>query len=555
MGKKIDKSLPNNGQAVIAEYVEQAIPDYQGNPLIEALPPILSEEAAVEVLMVYPQINPGERQLEPHYRYHCVSRLLRYFQPLGQHLNLEKRFSSIIRQGYIGRNPRKRDYSMLLQQGYQRIIESQSFSEWNDIRTTASSFSFIGVSGVGKTTAIERILALYPQVIVHETPLNLYQLVWLKLDCPFDGSLKGLCINFFTEIDRLLGTNYYQKFASNRLSIDAMLARMAQIANLHCVGVLIIDEIQHLNLAKSGGADKMLNFFVTLVNTIGIPVVMVGTPKALSVLNHDFRQARRSTGQGNMVWERLEQGDNWDLLTEGMWVYQWTRNETSLTQKLKDALYEESQGIIDIAVKIFMMCQWRAIATEEETISSSLIHQVAKDSLQLVRPMLLALKSGNLLEISKYDDIRPVDVDEYYLRFQPGINLKEQIRLQRMKEAERRQQKSESLLEQVVLALLQLRIEPNAAQVAAERVLADSNESGDAGEIIQRAARLALGSGTPNSTILTKETKKVKGSKTKKREPLVLIEIVNRGKEKQWSAYDSLKESGWIKSPTQDLTF
>ena len=37
----------------------------------------------------------------------------------------------------------------------------------------------------------------------------------------------------------------------------------------------------------------MLNFFVTLVNTIGLPVVMIGTTKAMSILQGEFRQARR----------------------------------------------------------------------------------------------------------------------------------------------------------------------------------------------------------------------------------------------------------------------
>ena len=51
---------------------------------------------------------------------------------------------------------------------------------------------------------------------------------------------------------------------------------MSQIANVHAIGVLIIDEIQHLSMSKSGGVEKMLNFFVTLVNVIGLPVVMIG---------------------------------------------------------------------------------------------------------------------------------------------------------------------------------------------------------------------------------------------------------------------------------------
>ena len=78
---------------------------------------------------------------------------------------------------------------------------------------------------------------------------------------------------------------------------------MSQVARHTGLGMLVIDEIQHLKQAKSGGSEKMLNFFVTLVNTIGVPVVLIGTTKAMSVLQSEFSQARRGSGQGDMVWE------------------------------------------------------------------------------------------------------------------------------------------------------------------------------------------------------------------------------------------------------------
>ena len=48
-------------------------------------------------------------------------------------------------------------------------------------------------------------------------------------------------------------------------------------------------EIQHLSRQRSGGIEQMLNFFVTLVNVIGLPVVMVGTPKARPIFETDLR--------------------------------------------------------------------------------------------------------------------------------------------------------------------------------------------------------------------------------------------------------------------------
>lgn len=49
----------------------------------------------------------------------------------------------------------------------------------------------------------------------------------------------------------------------------------------------------------------MLNFFVTLVNIISLPV-MVGTPKARPIFDADFRSARRAIGFGAVLWEPIK---------------------------------------------------------------------------------------------------------------------------------------------------------------------------------------------------------------------------------------------------------
>jgi len=103
-------------------------------------------------------------------------------------------------------------------------------------------------------------------------------------------------MGFFEAVDRVAGTNYFEMYAKRATTVNMMMQRMGQIARLHCVGVIVIDEIQHLILAKGGGSTKMLNFLVTLVNTIGVPVVLVGTTLAMSVFQSEFRQARRSSG-------------------------------------------------------------------------------------------------------------------------------------------------------------------------------------------------------------------------------------------------------------------
>lgn len=492
-----DKQLLCGKGMVDAIYSEQIVQDYESNPLIEALPPIFTEDEVIEQLSVFPSFDEKERALNSNYRFHCVQRLFQYFQPFETHLDLEQRISRAIRQGYLHRNPMQREEVMRVHESYQAIKAGKFLKSYQtEAKRTAAGFTIIGLSGIGKSTAIERVLSFYPQLIKHREykgqPFIFTQISWLKLECPFDGSLKGLCMSFFSELDRMLGSNYLNKFGAQRNTTDLMLQRMAHLANLHGVGLLIIDEIQHLSLSKSGGSDKMLNFFVTLVNTIGIPVLMVGTNKAISILQSEFRQARRGSGQGDMVWSQMPKDASWELFVEGMWEYQWTANYTPLTEELSDLIYEESQGILDIAIKLFMLSQVSAISTGTEKISKKIIQQVSKDSLRLVKPMLDALKSGIPSEIAKYEDIRPIDIDEEMEKYKASVDLQEKIRIQKKVQQQKRQKMKQSLLEDVTLQLLSMDFDPKEIDRAVKSIFNKFGKDVEKSTVLKEAVKYLI---------------------------------------------------------------
>lgn len=390
-----------------AVYGDPGLPEYRDNPLIAALPPIRESADVARVLRRLPEFDELDRNLPGAVRQHAIVRLLDdFFQPLSVHLELEAKIGILIRTGYKARNPKTGAYNKQLQNGYERLIQKdlEAAAVFETVGSTAQSLVFVGCSGCGKSTALNKILSTYPQALFHEE-YNITQLTYLKLDCPHDGTLKSLCYSFFQETDRILDTDYSRRFGSKRLSLEVMLARMAHLASLHALGVLVIDEIQHLSEAKSGGIDKMLNFFVTLVNVIGVPVIMVGTPKARGLFDRDMRSARRASGFGSLAWDRMQPGPQWDRFVKLIWKYQWLRKAEPLNDDLRDTFYDLSQGVIDVAVKLFALAQHRAIVTGFERISSGLLRQVYEDEFQPVHAMLKALRDGDRAAIARYGDL------------------------------------------------------------------------------------------------------------------------------------------------------
>ena len=293
----------------------------------------------------------------------------------------------------------------------------------------------------------------------------------------------------------------------------------------------------------------MLNFFTTLINKLGIPVVLIGTTKALSILQGEFRQARRGSGQqGDVIWERIDKNSKWDLLIRGMWKFQWTKKVAEITDEMSIALYEESQGIVDIAVKLYAMAQIHAIATRKEIITPEIIRKVAEKNLKLVRPMLLALKSGNLKEINKYADISPVDIKSFCDQHLQLITINSKFESNIQKDSVVQQDNGE-LFEEAVIQLLAYDVKIDAAKLAVKQVLDTDKKFNEVAIIVKEALKVILRKELKNEQVSSKVIKLNRGQKDKND----LREIIDKARKDKKSAYEALKEAGVIKSAVEEF--
>lgn len=373
--------LEKFGEAV---YTPSVVPLFRGNPYIEALPPNVTD-----VQMLYRQLQSlppwSEEDVKQPVaaRLHMLLTMDCFFQPLTRHFSLAQDLDGMIRGGYLSRNPMKGT----------SVVPGLAYSAPKTLRSAA----LIGCAGVGKTYSVTHILSqMYGDPVNHRlyqgNEMQTTQLAWLKVECP--SETRGLCLLFFRAVDEVLGTSYQDKYGGSRSTTSDYIPGMKRICNDHALGLLVIDEIQNLGL-KAHQMEELFSFLVQIINEFKVPILMVGTFAAQRVLTAAFRAARRATGLAHPIWERMmEDSEEWSMFMETLWRYQYVQNPVPLTDELRHQFYYETQGVTDLAVRLFGLVQKQAINDEIEQITIENVRMVADKALVLNKEFLAALRAG-----------------------------------------------------------------------------------------------------------------------------------------------------------------
>ena len=420
-----------------AEYNPPPLSEYCGNPLIEALPPINAPEDIAPVLHVRPPVKPEETELPAHIRTHCVTRLKDWVELRPIFFEVEQTLSILIRQGYLARNPlHPSTMRMLYALGRRDPKELSTRTRQSNM---AGAVLFEGLSGVGKSTLLETSLALYPQVIAHERykdePFLQKQLVYLIVPCPSNSSPRALCLEFFKAVDDAVGTSYYVQYANSRHGSDVLLIEMALVAATLHIGVLVIDEVQNLRAARGAQrvlkkvgrelptlgqqSQELMNFFVKLINWVGIPTIFVGTGDVMPLFDETFQYVRRATANGHITVHPVPRDSaEWNTLLAKLWRYQWLKSPLSFDLKacsipgspaynLSATCHHLSCGIPDVLVKLFMQAQWLGLRSGRETLDTKLLEEAYDTQLIALQPSLDALRAGGEDAADEYERQRP----------------------------------------------------------------------------------------------------------------------------------------------------
>ena len=252
--------------------------------------------------------------------------------------------------------------------------------EHNGILGGTDSFTIIGTSGIGKSSAINRTIELLSENGIIETTKPYNRIIpCLVVQCPFDCSVKGILLEILRKTDEILGTDYFRYSVKSRAATTDMLIGLVSSIALNHIGLLIVDEIQ--NVANSKNGKNLVGMLTQLINNSGIGICMVGTPECVSVFETNMQMARRSLG---LIYTPLKYDEFFSDFCKTVFNYQYTRIKAEICEQIINWLYEHSNGIVSVVISLFHDAQEIAILNDSEIVDTDVLNEAYKNRIKML---------------------------------------------------------------------------------------------------------------------------------------------------------------------------
>ncbi len=340
------------------------------NPFLAAMPEMLPREEFLSTIRSTPGLPHSLPQMSPEERRQSLPLLSALFVPMDYMNAVYDQLYRAIRETYSTRTAVEE---------IRRINVLFNGREGIPYATQAASGSVLGVPGIGKTSTIRRALETMPQVIEHTEymgqPFYCKQVLYLRIECPSDCSVKTLALNLVAALDRAIGSDYLHQLISLRsIAASAVATQVKILCMTHHVGLLLVDEIQNaVETARRNRQIKpLLKFLVELTNDTATAVYFVGTPVAEQLFTSQEHLRRRTRGIRLLP---LKPDGTYRRFLEQLWPYQLTPQQTPLTEKLANKLFDFSGGIPAYILKIFQESQAQALLQGQGRIDERIMQR------------------------------------------------------------------------------------------------------------------------------------------------------------------------------------
>lgn len=341
--------------------------------LVEKMPKMLSGKALYDRLTDIPEHDETIREKSSTERLMALSTLYDIYLPSEMSVEIySKLYLALVR------SLQKKGTQAAVQQCYQNhnaIMRRES----RGIIGGSDSFSIVGCSGIGKSSAINRAISIITENRMIEVEKPMIRIIpCLIVQCPWDASVKSMLLEILRKSDELLETNYYGNALKARATTDVLIGIVSQVALKH-IGLLIIDEIQNCVTAKGGKG--LVAMLTQLINSSGISIGLIGTPETISLLESAFQLARRSLG---LQYDALKNDEYFGAFCKLLFKFQYIQNSTDVTPQVIEWLYEHSGGVTSIVVSLIHDAQEIAILEGHEILDISMLNQAYEKRMQLL---------------------------------------------------------------------------------------------------------------------------------------------------------------------------
>ncbi len=341
--------------------------------IIRILPSMKSGDELRFALEVLPEYDDSIRDADTPVRLMALSNLYRVYVPSQMSLEIYSKLYLALMRSLQKKGTRLATQQR--NQNYRAIVQQ----EYSGIMGGSDSFTIIGASGIGKSSAISRAITLITENRVIEVDSPYTKIIpCISVQCPFDSSVKGLLLEILRKVDEVIGGNYYQNVLRARTTTDMLIGSVSQVALNH-IGLLVVDEIQNVCNSKNG--KSLVGMLTQLINNSGISICMVGTPESAVFFEQAMQLARRSLG---LRYDVMEYGDSFKQFCEVLYSYQYVKQRTEITEAVTTWLYEHTSGNISVVVSLIHDAQEIAILNGKEVLNLESLNEAYQQRLSML---------------------------------------------------------------------------------------------------------------------------------------------------------------------------
>lgn len=338
------------------------------------LPEMKSGNELISALSIIPEYDKTICQQNQAVRLMALSDLYQIYIPSQMSLEIySKLYLALLR------SMQKKSSQMAIKQRYEnyKAMQQQSYS---GILGGSDSFTIIGTSGIGKSSAISRAISLITENRIIEIDKPYTKIIpCLIVQCPFDSSVKGMLLEILRKVDEELGTDHYNHAIKSRAATTDMLIGSVSSIALNHIGMLVVDEIQNVVNSKNG--KSLIGALTQLINNSGISICMVGTPESTVFFESAMQLARRSVG---LQYTTMNYDEYFQSFCKIIFKYQFLKNRTEITAAITEWLYEHSAGVISVVVSLIHDAQEIAILTGKEVLNLDTLNEAYQQRLSLL---------------------------------------------------------------------------------------------------------------------------------------------------------------------------